>query len=333
MHDLIDAFLSYKRVNEGRSIRTEQVYRLVLVRLAEYLGDKRISQVTQDDLLAFTGPYLHKLGMGSNNRRLHITAVRSFFAWMLASKQLKMDPAATLPVPKIGRKIPRVMTLESVEKLMWAPDFATFEGVRDAAMISILAGCGLRVSGLVALNDSNIIQDKIDDTPRLIIKVLEKGNKERKLTLPKESDLLLRVYLDHPSLKEVPRQLPDGDRVLFVTMRNRNIPAHDYVGEKRRFNRRTVLMMIKKYGEKAGIPEDQLHPHALRHLYGTELAEDDVDILIRQQLLGHAEPKSTAIYTTLAMRKLTRESDRANPLSKIRTPVSDLLKQLNKTAR
>lgn len=330
MQDLIESFIDYKRVNEGRSVRTEEIYRLVLRRLFIFLEGKNPRQVSQDDLLAFTGPWLHKSGIGATNRRLHVTAVRSFYNWLTSTGQIKADPASALPVPKLGKKIARVMTLGNIEKLMWGPDFSTFEGVRDAAMIALLAGCGLRVSGLVNLNESNLVQDQIDGHDRLVLKVVEKGNKERRIVLPMEADLLMRVYLDHPDLKDVPRQLTDGDRVLFVTLRNRNIPAHEYVGDSRRFNRRTVLMMIKKYGTRAGIPEDQLHPHALRHLYGTELAEDDVDLLIRQQLMGHADPKSTAVYTNLAMRKLTREADRANPLAKIRTPVSDLLKQLKK---
>lgn len=87
--------------------------------------------------------------------------------------------------------------------------------------------------------------------------------------------------------------------------------------------------MVLRHGRRAGVPEDQLHPHAVRHLYGTELAEDDVDLLIRQQLLGHADPKSTEVYTHLAARKLTSSVDRANPLAKIKSPMSQLLQELS----
>ena len=117
-----------------------------------------------------------------------------------------------------------------------------------------------------------------------------------------------------------------GDQVLFVSTRNRTVPPHEYHGERRRLRRQAVVAMVKRHGK--GIPEEQLHPHALRHLYGTELREDDVDLITRQRLMGHADPKTTAIYDHLAMRKVTRDVDRANPLAKIRTPASDLLKQL-----
>ncbi|HQS59931.1 MAG: hypothetical protein B7Y56_03245 [Gallionellales bacterium 35-53-114] len=330
MDSLIESFLEFKEVNAGRSVRTVQVYRLALNRLAVFMGDRGLLEASQDDLLAYTGPYLHKMGLAPGSRFTHIVAVKEFYKWAASTRKISTSPAASVPYPARGQSLQRVMTLKNAEKLLWAADFQTFEGVRDGAMLALLIGCGLRVTGLVDLNTSNIIEDELDGKVRLLLKVKEKGNKERKLSIPPEADLLLRMYMASEELKHIDRTLPDGDQVLFVTVRNRNVPAHDYHGEKRRFNRRSVLMMVKKHGENAGIPEDQLHPHALRHLFGTELAEEEVDILVRQRLMGHADPKSTAIYTSMAMRKLTRESDRGNPLTKMRTPVTDILKRLNK---
>jgi len=330
VNQLIDSFLEFKQHNAGRSERTIQVYRLALTRLATFLGGRSLLDATQDDLLAFTGPHLHKMGQAPASRHTHIVAVKEFYKWLSSTRKVSGSVAASIPYPSRGHTLQRVMTLKNAEKLLWAADFDTFEGIRDSAMLALLIGCGLRVTGLVDLNDSNLIEDEMNGEVRLLLKVKEKGNKERKLSVPPEADLFLRLYIGHEELKEIDRSLPNGDKVLFVTMRNRNVPAHDYIGEKRRFNRRSVLDMVKKYGKRVGLPGDQIHPHALRHLYGTELAEGEVDLLIRQRLMGHADPKSTAIYTSMAMRKLTSESDRANPLAKMRTPVSDLLKQLKK---
>jgi len=144
--------------------------------------------------------------------------------------------------------------------------------------------------------------------------------------------LLNRLDVDHPDLVDIDRTLPSGDKVLFVSTKNRNCPAHEYCGNRRRLNRGAVLEMIKKYGKSQGIPNDQLHPHALRHLYGTELREDDIDLVTRQRLMGHADPKTTAIYDHLAFRKVTREVDKANPLAKIRSPAGDLIRSLKKTS-
>ena len=333
MSDLIESFLEFKRMNSGRSDRTISVYRLALTRMATYFADQDLLRVTQDELTTFVGPYLHKIGLRDPaSRRTHVSAVRGFYKWLASTRRIRSSPAGDLPYPQRGRKIPNVMTLASAGKIMWEPDFSTFEGVRDGAMLSLLAGCGLRVTGLVTLNESNIIEDEIDGKVRLIIKVLEKGNKQRRLPIPPEADLMLRLYLDHPDLKEIDRRLPNGDKVLFVSTMNRTVTPDQYHGERRRLNRRAVLQMMKKYGKRAGIPEDQIHPHAMRHLFGTELAEDGVDIIARQRLMGHEDAKSTAIYDHMAMRKLTREADRANPLAKIKTPVTDLLKKLNKQA-
>lgn len=331
MFDLIDDFLQHKQVNGGRSGRTIEIYRLALHRLVQFGADRDPLKFTHDDLMLFTGVWLHKHGLRDPaSRRTHIAAVRQFYAWLASNGRIGSNPASRIDYPKKGRRIPRLITLASAEKLMWAPDFSTFEGVRDGAMLALLVGGGLRVSGLVAMNESHITHDAIDGRDRIIIVVREKGDKERRLPIPPDADLMLRLYLDHPDLKEIDRTLPDGDRVLFISTRNRTVPLHDYIGEKRRLNRRAVLDMIKRYGRAAGIPEDQLHPHAMRHLYGTELIEGDVATPNAQLLMGHADAKSTAIYTHTAMRKLTREVDRANPLAKMRTPVSDLLKQLNK---
>ncbi|OGT19461.1 MAG: hypothetical protein A2342_05880 [Gallionellales bacterium RIFOXYB12_FULL_54_9] len=331
MEKLIEAFLTFKQHNVGRSLRTVEVYRLALGRLLIFFAERDPLMASYDDLVVFSGIWLHKLGLTDPiSRRTHVAATREFYRWLLENQHISRNPAVSLPYPKVGRKIPRVMTMKNAEKLMWAPDFGTFEGVRDGAMLALLIGCGLRASGLVNLNDNSVVEDEVDGKVRLMLKVLEKGDKERRLPVPSEADMLLRLYMAHEDLKHINRLLPDGNQVLFVSLMNRHCTADEYHGEKRRLNRRAVFEMVAKYGQRVGIPDDQLHPHAMRHLFGTELIEDDVNLLNAQKLLGHADPKSTDIYVHTAMRKLTREIDRANPLSKMKTPVSDLLKQLNK---
>lgn len=331
MDELIEKFLAFKLHNMGRSPRTVEVYRLALDRLGEFLEEtgQAWNAAKHDDLVLFTGVWLHRKGLKDPfSRRPHVSAVREFYKWAKQTGLLASSPAEYVPYPDGGRRLPDVMTMASAEKLMWAPDFATFEGVRDAAIISVLIGCGLRVSGLVGLNESHIITEAIEGRPRLVLKVREKGGRDRKMPVPEQVDLLLRLYMEHPALAEIDRTLPSGDKVLFVNTRNRTVPEHEHIGEARRMRRAAVREIIQKYGKQQGIPENQLHPHAIRHLFGTELAEEDVDLLVRQKLMGHANAKTTEIYTHLALRKLTRASDKANPLSKMRTPASDLLARL-----
>lgn len=326
--ELIEAFLAFKVSNRGRSSRTADIYRLALTRLHEFFSGRDPLEASDDDLLTFTGPWLHKRGLIAESRRPYVAAVREFYRWAREQKHIKGNPAAGIPYPNAGRKLPKVMSLANAERLLWGPDLSTFEGVRDGVMLSILLGCGLRASGIVRLNEGDVITDQVDGKIRLALNIVEKGGKERRVPIPPEADLLLRLYLDHPDLQQIDRTLKGGDKVLFISLMNRTCPPHEYHGERRRMNRRAVLDMVKRYGRRAGIPEDQIHPHAMRHLFGTELAESDVDLLTRQKLMGHADPKSTEIYTHTAMRKLAREADRGNPLAKINTPVSELLRKL-----
>lgn len=112
--------------------------------------------------------------------------------------------------------------------------------------------------------------------------------------------------------------------MLFVNLRNTTVKKYEHYGERRRIRQDTIDDIIKQYGEKAGLPKHARHAHAYRHLVGTEMAESDIDLLQRQALLGHQDPKTTEVYTHLAMRKLQQAMDKANPLGKIKTPVTDI---------
>lgn len=328
---LVEDFLQYMRLNKGRSERLTVVYRLALTRLGRFMSDagRDPLRANHEDLILFTGKHLFDLGLKDPiSRRTHISAVRGFFIWAEGQRLIERNPATAVPQPKVGRKIPRVMTLADIEKLMWQPDFSTLAGVRDAAMMAFLAGCGLRSSGLVALNESNLVRDAVDGRPRLFLRVVEKGERERKIPIPEQAALLVQLYLEHPDLPGVDRLLPNGDKVLFTTLRRSDIPLHEYRGEARRFCRSRVQQVIQRHGIRAGVDPKLLHPHAMRHAFGTELAEDDVPTITAQKLMGHADPKSTEVYQQLALRKLTRVADRSNPLAKIKTPVSMLLAQL-----
>lgn len=327
---LIPKFIEWKQYNQGKSKRTAQAYTAALQRFAGFLGGRDLLEATPDELELFGGMWLHKQGVTAISRRPYIAAVREFYKWLASTGAIASDPAAGLTYPTTGRKLPSMITLDNAEKLMWAPDFSTFAGVRDSAILSLLLGCGLRREGVANLNESNLVQTETKGDRRYMLRVTEKGDKERLMPVPREVDMVLRLYLEHEDLKKVDRTLPDGDQVLFISTNNMTVPAHEYIGERRRMAPKAIWEVVRKHGTAAGIPADQLHPHALRHLYGTELLESDVDLLVRQELMGHADPKSTAIYTHLAMRKKVAEADRANPLSKIRTPVGDLLSKLKR---
>ncbi|MFP4162127.1 MAG: tyrosine-type recombinase/integrase, partial [Ectothiorhodospira sp.] len=244
---------------------------------------------------------------------------------------IRREFSGLIPRPKAGAPLPRPLSLENAERLILQPDISTFIGLRDAAILSVLIGCGLRVSGVVALNQEDLNWVDYEGQEWLVIRVREKGKKERLVPAPHDTRLLTRAYLGHEELQEIDRTLPSGDRVLFVSTRAA-IPRHEYHGERRRLSRGAILRMIDRHGERAGIPQSERHPHAARHLYGTELAEAGADILQIQALMGHADPKSSSIYTRLAMRKLTERVARSTPMARMRTPVSDLVKAIDRAS-
>ncbi len=329
---IIDDWLTYMEASRGRTVRTIECYRGALMRLKEFMAGKPLIEADAAELEVFCGLWLHKKGVIARSRKPYISAVKGFYAWLKAKGNVKGNAAKELLHPITGHPLPRTISLANAEKLMWAPDMGTFVGIRDAAILSLLIGCGLRVSGLTALNESDLRTLEIECVPRMTIRVTEKGNRERIMPVPREAEALLRVYLGHEDLARIDRSFRDKagrtDKVLFVSTKSPTLAPHEHIGEKRRLSRKGVREMIQRHGTKAGIPERDLHPHAMRHLFGTELQEEDVPTLSMSELMGHVDPKSTSIYAQLAMRKKMTTIDRAAPLSKMKTPVSELLKRL-----
>lgn len=338
----LDTWCEWLAHNHGRSRNTVSKYRQLLMRYQAWVlhppKDPKLAPATTTDPLhttladleRFTGLYAHHLKMTPRARRPMVSAIRGFFAWLSSNNFIANNPAAALPLPKAGRPLPKAMQLRDAEKLLMQPDITSFTGIRDACVLMLFMGCGFRLSGVCALNESSLVWFEDNGREHLAIRVVEKGERERLQPVPIEAAMLLRAYLGHPDLASIPRDLLDGDRVLFVSERNRTLPASDYYGEKRRLHPRSVQDMITDRCAAAGVPKDVAHPHALRHLFGAELAEEDTSLLTHQVLMGHSDPSSTKIYAHLAVRKLRQQVERANPLGKLRGPLLDSLRSLDR---
>lgn len=321
------AWCSFLQHNKNLSPRTYSKYFLYLERLREFLVERNKDHLTasQDDLEEFCGMHQLKAGVKPVSRKPIISCLRGFFGWLAIKGHRVDNPSAILVLPKVGDPDKMHMRLADAEKLLFQPDLATFLGVRDAALMATLLGCGLRVSGLCGLNQSDLVFERGDKGRELLtIRVREKGSKQREIPAPEEVRLFLRAYLGHPDLGGIVRTLDNNDQVLFVSTNSKAVAAHLYYGEKRRLTPKSVFELIRKHGRMAGLPDDILHPHAFRTLYGTRLAENDVSIHSMQALMGHARPDTTAVYVRLATQKLRADNDRANPLSQMKTPVTGL---------
>lgn len=330
----VDAWLEYMSAARGRSDRTIEAYRLALARLKEFLAQDGVSVIDANpaELEIFCGLWLHKKGVVARSRKPYISAVKGFYAWMRAKGIIRSDAGKELQHPVTGRPLPRTISLANAERLMCAPDLSTFIGIRDAAILSLLIGCGLRVSGITGLNDNHLKTMELDGQLRMVLRVTEKGKKERIMPVPREAEMLLRVYLGHEELQSIDRETVDSrgqpDKVLFVSVRSTKLDPFDHRGENRRLTRKAIHDLVQRHGKKLQIPMDELHPHALRHLFGTELTEEDVPTVAVADLMGHMDTKSTAVYVHLAMRRKAGLIDKHGPLGRMKTPVGDLLKRL-----
>ena len=323
---LLDRFCAWKEHNTGAAASTVASYAKQIERLSVYLVSIEVEllRVTADDLEFYAGPQLHQMGVSGNSRRIAVAAIRGFYSYIAARGVITRDPAATLSWPRMARSLPRAMPEQYAEALLWEPDLSTFVGVRDSAILGVLMGCGIRRSGLVAMNQEDLLFSEGAAGEELIIRVREKGAHERLVPAPAVTRLMLRAYLGHRELEEIDRRTPDGARVLFVSTQNRMVPPHKYHGEARRLSKYSINDMFARYADRAGVPREHAHPHAMRHMYGKELAEGDIDVIVRKHLMGHKDIKSTEIYSHIADRKMRRAVQQANPFSRVRSPFSDL---------
>lgn len=326
----LDAWTQWMEHTLNRAPSTVVKYRGYLDRLVEWCAEQGKDPLTLDleDIERFSGLEMHRAGLSAQARMPLVAAVRGWYKWAARRRLVPSNPAEGLEYPRAGRALPTAMSLDSLGKMLHQCDLDTFLGVRDAAILAVLAGTGLRVSGLVSLNESSLmwLQDKGQE--KLVIRVTEKGKKTRLVPAPADTRVMLRMYMGHADLEDIDRTLPNGDRVLFVSTYNHFITPDKYHGEARRLAARSVHDMLARCGKRAGVPKAESHPHALRHLYGTELAEEDVSTMAIQELMGHGDIKSSEVYVHLAMRRLAREADKANPLSKVRHPLSSLVREL-----
>jgi integrase/recombinase XerD len=331
----LDAWLTFHERNKGHTPATVYNYRRAVVAFGAWLAEQKVEvlDATLEQLQRYAGEVLHLRGQSPSTRRISVSALRGYYKWLYGRKLIARDPAALLPFPRKGLMLPVPITADDAGKLLAQVDLATFKGVRDMAILSVLGGCGPRASGVEGLNESDLIFVMSEEgMEELTIRLREKGRHERYVPAPEEARLMVRAYLGHPQLEEIDRRLPDGDQVLFVNLFNSHVPLAERRGDARRLTKWSIYQMIQQYGEAAGINPRYLHPHAFRHLYGQELAETEPDVLVRQRLLGHRKVESTEIYSHIAWRKLRQAAAKANPLRRMKHPAMGLADRL-KAAR
>ena len=274
---LIKSFSTYLRIERSLSTNTIESYSNDLNKLSDFLTPKSISatKVRLNDLKDFIRSISEILSETSQSRI--ISAIKSFYKFLLIENLIQIDPSENLVSPKIGRKLPNVLTIEEINLIINSVE-SNNVGIRNKAIIEIIYGCGLRVSELTNLLLSNLF------LKQGYIKIVGKGNKERlspigSLATDSLNDFLTNV---RPGLK-INNKFSDH---VFINNRGTSL------------SRSMIFKMIKKYTLKANINKD-ISPHSLRHSFATHLVEGGANLRAVQEILGHSSITTTEIYTHL----------------------------------
>ncbi len=291
----LDEYLRYLEMEKGASPYTLRNYGSEIGQFAAFLEARDITSwdaVTPRLLEEWLGE-LARAGIApaSVSRRLY--EVRAFFHFLARRGYLEENPLASVKGPKLGRRLPRYLTVDEVFALLRAADGDSPFALRDRAILELLYGSGIRLGELVALNVDDV------DLERRELWVREgKGGEERIALFGRVAAAVLRTYLSQgrPALVNPDRPTP----ALFL---NR------YGG---RLSRVSVTNIVHRYARLAGIRKE-VTPHMLRHSFATHLMEGGADVRVVQELLGHKSPQTTQIYTHVSQEHLKRVYDRYHP--------------------
>jgi integrase/recombinase XerD len=267
-------FLTFER---GLSDQTLTAYRRDLEKLLVFLvgiGVTGAREVETEHLRDFI-VHLKDSGLAPASIRRTLSSIRGYFAFLLEEGVLDADPSERLDSPRTSRKLPDVLSVEEVQKILEAPNPDHPLYWRDRSILEVLYATGMRVSEAVELKLSNL------DMEEGLCSVFGKGSKERLVPLGGPSRRALGRYL-----KEVRNRLDDGKGEGRVFLNARGRPL----------SRAGIWEMVRNYATAAGIKR-KVSPHTFRHSFATHLLEGGADLAAVQELLGHADISTTQIYT------------------------------------
>ncbi|MDT8430038.1 MAG: site-specific tyrosine recombinase XerD [Bacteroidales bacterium] len=249
-----------------------------LIRFLELKGtDLDPEKVEQATLHAFI-TWLNELGLNARSQSRVISGIKSFFKYLAMEERISRDPSMLLESPRIGRKLPEVLTIEEIDRLFAAIDLSKLEGQRNKAMLEVLYSCGLRVSELVGLRISDLFREEG------FVRIIGKGDKER------------LIPISSTALKEIDNYMPDRNAMLDIDRENVDILFLNRRG--RQLTRVMVFTIIRQLAEKTGLKK-RISPHTFRHSFATHLVNGGADLRAVQEMLGHESIVTTEIYTHL----------------------------------
>ena len=275
--DALRGFMDYVHLEQGLAENTVSAYSRDLDRYAAVLDARGVRtpvDVSQADVSALL-QLLGDLGLEATSVARNLTAVRMFHRFLQTEGVIENDPTEHMKSPKLGRKLPAVLNIYEVERLMMEPDAETPLGLRDRALLEILYGAGLRVSELTGLERSHLLFDLE------VVRVIGKGSRERIVPIGTEAVAWVNRYLTGA---RVDLSGPASGDTVFLNFRGGAM------------SRMGVWKILRRYVQDAGIRKT-VSPHTMRHSFATHLLEGGADLRAVQEMLGHVDISTTQIYT------------------------------------
>ena len=291
MYDLTDQFINYLRLERGLADNTIQAYSRDLLKFTQFLekSDLNPLQISRDQISEYAVAL--KKGLSPSSVARNISATKMFFRFLTSEGYIKENPARLLETPRLSRRLPDVLSMAEVERLLAQPDPSTPMGERDRAMLELLYATGLRVSELVGLKVLSI------NLEAGYLRTLGKGSKERLVPMGEKAIQAVREYLSNGR---------------FQILKEANLPYLFLNFRGLALTRQGFWKIIKKYGKKANI-QKEITPHSIRHSFASHLLEAGADLRAVQVMLGHEDISTTQIYTHVTRNRLKELHAKCHP--------------------
>jgi len=284
--DIIKKYNQYLKLEKGLSLNTLEAYNADITKLLAFLEGESIEllNTTPEDLEQFIAG-LHDIGITARSQARIMSGIKSLFSFLMLEKIIEKDPSELIDSPRIGFKIPEVLSIQEIDSIIAAVDLSKKEGQRNRALLETLYSCGLRVSELITLKLSDLY---LDDE---FIRVEGKGQKQRLVPISKKAIKEIQFYMADRHLVTAKKGHED---FLFLSRRGTHL------------SRIMIFHIIKELADEVGIIKI-ISPHTFRHSFATHLLEGGANLRAIQMMLGHESITTTEIYTHIDRSRLRSE--------------------------
>ncbi len=280
----ISHFVSFLKIEKGLSENSVLAYERDVVKLKEYALPEleHPKDITREELKNFINA-LVEVGLSARSQARIISGIKQFYNFLILEDEVKDDPSELIEMPRIGRKLPEVLSIEEIDNLIAAIDLSKKESLRNRAILETLYSCGLRVSELINLKFSDLFLDEG------FIRVVGKGNKQR--LVPASPSVKDEIFTYKHEIRDFQDIKPGNEPYVFLNRRGAKL------------TRIMIFTIIRELSNKIGLTKT-ISPHTFRHSFATHLLEGGANLRAIQEMLGHESITTTEIYTHLDQRFL-----------------------------